>query len=226
VTSDLVRWLRRGVMALACAVAATACGDPMSNADVPAYDPTYRAGNRDVLYHWDAGRTIHVYAQPTRLSISTDLPSALRTGFAAWARVPEFREYHFALVDRPEEADVIVRLRDDPPLVSFLDCAYPTSSASGITFFCPDASLHIVQVLPLNAGGGGQVRMDVAVAPPGQSANFPVVVTHELGHVLGIGAHSAERTDLMYPFPTVPVPSARDIATLRYVLHQPSALIL
>jgi predicted Zn-dependent protease len=206
-------------------LALVGCGEPTANADQPAYSPAYVTDGRTVLYHWRAGRTIAVYAQPTALSGAPQLANALRTAFAEWHETAEFREFHLTLVDQPEDADVIVRFREDPPLVSFVDCTYPETAASGVTFFCPDDALSSVQTLPLT-GGGGHVKIDVAVARPDETAHFQSVVTHEIGHVLGIGAHSLEPTDLMYPFPTVLSPSPRDIATLRYVLHQPSALVL
>jgi predicted Zn-dependent protease len=219
-----VRSDRRALAIAACALLA-ACGEPTANTDQPAYSPAYVTDGRTVLYHWRAGRTIAVYAQPGSSAGAPQLADALRNAFAAWQRTVEFREFHLTLVDRPADADVIVRFRDDPPLVAFADCTYPGTGASGITFFCPDAALERVQTLPL-VGGGGHVKIDVAIAMPGQTAHFQSVVTHEIGHVLGIGAHSLEPADLMYPFPTVDLPSARDVATLRYALHQPSALVL
>jgi predicted Zn-dependent protease len=49
---------------------------------------------------------------------------------------------------------------------------------------------------------------------------IPQLVTHELGHVLGIGRHSDESRDLMYGGElSVWVPSRRDQATVQ-VLYQ------
>ena len=192
-------------LAVACALVVASCREPTANADDPAYDPTYSAGGRDVLYHWRAGATIRVYALPTTLNVATDLPGALRTAFATWADVAEFREYHFALVDALTDADVVVRFRDDRPIVSYADCQYPTSLASGVTFFCPNAALTSVQTLPLITGGQGHVRMEIAVAPPSQTSHFQSIVTHELGHVLGIGAPRARARRRS----TSPAPSSR-----------------
>ena len=217
----------RGAAALvAASLLMVACAEPTADADQPAYDPTYSAGGRTVLYHWRAGSTIRVYAQPSASSISADLPATLRSAFAVWRAEAEFREYVLVLVDRPADADVIVRFRSEAPLISYADCTYPSTAASGVTFFCPDAALQRVQVLPLLAGAPGHVRMEVAVSASAVAGRFESVVAHEIGHVLGIGAHSREPADLMYPFPTAQAPSARDAATLRYVLHQPSALVL
>jgi predicted Zn-dependent protease len=55
---------------------------------------------------------------------------------------------------------------------------------------------------------------------------FRALVAHELGHVVGIGAHSDDPADLMFGAPSVLAPSARDARTLRYVLHQPPGYTL
>ena len=50
------------------------------------------------------------------------------------------------------------------------------------------------------------------------------VVTHEVGHTLGIGAHSPNSFDLMYAFPAVSAPSAGDRMTAQTVVHTPATI--
>jgi predicted Zn-dependent protease len=47
-----------------------------------------------------------------------------------------------------------------------------------------------------------------------------------MGHVLGIGGHSPEVTDVMNSFPRVTAPSARDVQTLRAVWRRAVELLL
>ena len=70
------------------------------------------------------------------------------------------------------------------------------------------------------------MKVDVSVrhAFAGTEESLRSVVAHELGHVVGIGGHSPEPSDLMYAAPTVLVPTERDARTLRTVLHLPSEL--
>jgi predicted Zn-dependent protease len=83
----------------------------------------------------------------------------------------------------------------------------------------------VPQILQLNDGSGGHVKMDVrinlgAISDP---QYFDAIVAHELGHVLGIGTHSSNVADIMNGTPRVFAPSADDAATLRYVLSRPAA---
>jgi predicted Zn-dependent protease len=49
-------------------------------------------------------------------------------------------------------------------------------------------------------------------------AAYNAVVAHELGHAVGIGAHSDQPSDIMFGVPTVSMPSARDARTLQNLL--------
>ena len=64
--------------------------------------------------------------------------------------------------------------------------------------------------------------MDVLVsrATAGDNAHFRAFVAHELGHVLGLGAHSGNIADLMFGAPSRLTPSTADVETLLYVLGQ------
>jgi predicted Zn-dependent protease len=53
-----------------------------------------------------------------------------------------------------------------------------------------------------------------------------LTTTHELGHSIGIFAHSPVATDLMYPDPTVPGPSDRDRATAELAYHTEPTLTM
>ena len=223
---------RLATFALATLVLA-GCDAPTWPAEPFAYDPTALTG--ELIYRWAPGRTIALYADPTRAPAGFDLAAAIRDGAARWNAAAQYADYRLVVTTRPEAADVIVRFRFAPLLVDLGDCA-PPGGGAGRTAFCIDTSP--VRVLPLLAGGGGQVKMDVYVDPEGRTAAqlapfgltpqtyFQALVTHELGHVLGIGGHSEDTGDVMNSFPRVTAPSARDERTLRWVLRQPADLLL
>src|SRR6185503_12365831 len=73
--------------------------------------------------------------------------------------------------------------------------------------------------LPL-VGGGGMATVVIRVdrGRTTSQAGYDALVAHEIGHAIGIGAHSNTNTDLMFALPAVVAPSARDIATLRFIL--------
>ena len=224
---------RRAAIAVALA-ALVACSDSPTTPreDSPAYDPRVAAQVepglvRYVLYHWPVGSTIRVYVDPTATPAGSDLRAAVVDGAARWSAAVREREFSIAVVTDPRQADVIVHYGEAPSLVGSPECAPPSTAAVGVTFVCPDFAAGRFHVLPLLAGGPGTVKMDVAVYH-GRSSDEPQfrrAVTHEIGHVLGIGAHSPSTSDLMFSAPTLDAPSAGDARTLRYVLQQPADLV-
>jgi len=214
------------VAALALAAGIAACDAPTADSEAPAYDPIAPALGRS--YRWPLGRVIGVYVDPTGAPVGTDLAAAAAQGAELWAQSVHYGEFTLRLVSSPASADVIVHHADAPLLVSTGTCAYPSIGAGGITFFCPAVAGDTAETLALLTGGPGRVKMDVSVDRARVSTEevFGALVTHELGHVLGIGAHSDDVADLMFGAPRVAAPSPSDGRTLRYVLHQPPGYTL
>ena len=226
---------RRFLARLALVLLVVACDAPTYPVVVPAYDATQLTGG--IVYRWRSGRTIRVYPDPTSAPAGFDMASAVRRSASLWNDATRFADYRLAVADRPGDADVIVRFRFAPPLVDLQGCE-PAGSGAGRTAFCTDT--NPARVLPLLDGGGGQVKMDVYVDPEGRTAEqlapfgltpqtyFQALVTHELGHVLGIGGHAEvdQTGEVMHTFPRVTAPSERDIRTLRWVWLQPVDLLL
>lgn len=214
-------------LAAAFAVALAGCEAPSTPPPSAVYDPTASTGG--LVYHWTPGRTIAIYVDETAQPAGFDIRATVQRATALWADVALFGEYAFRLTSDPRDADVVVHYEDAPRIVDVMDCE-PPGSGDGLTVFCPDEPE--AAVLPLLGGGGGRVKVDVYIDPlgveqaildlAGMTAQeyFVVLTAHELGHVLGIGAHSPEERDLMRGVPLVRAPSAADAATLRWVIGQ------
>jgi hypothetical protein len=217
----------RALAALAALALLAGCDTPAATAESPAYDPTSLTGG--LVYRWPVGRTISVYVDPTGAPADGSLRTAVARGTEAWRDVIHYREFAWRLVSDPSDADVIVHVSAAPLLVEPTGCSYD-AGGGGYTYFCPSEGpgVDTALTLPLRSGRPGRVKVDLRVDPArvnGQ-AGLVSLVTHELGHVLGLGAHSNEPADVMFGAPTATVPSARDARTLRYVLHQPADIRL
>ena len=213
--------------AVAAAALLAACDAPTTAAPVTKYDPT--AGTGGLVYHWTPGRTIALYVDETAQSDTLDIRAAVRQAVAVWEEVAIFDEYSFRFTNDPRDADVVVHYADAPRIVDVMDCA-PSGTGDGLTVFCGD--VPEAAVLPLLDGGGGRVKVDVYLDPEGVEAAilsmagltrqeyFAVLAAHELGHVLGLGAHSPFDEDIMRPVPLARRPSRGDAETLRWVIGQ------
>ncbi|HEU4630842.1 MAG TPA: hypothetical protein VFS08_13910 [Gemmatimonadaceae bacterium] len=205
----------------AAALGALACTQPTAPGEAPGYDPTTLTAGR--VYHWPLGADVAVYVAPGMDD------GALRAAFthaaAAWTASLRYRELRLRVVATPAEADVVLGYLGDAYPVA-LDVCRGIAIPAAFTLLCPQGDS--AATLPLRAGGGGRVKIAIVVQRDavGQPGQLEAVVTHELGHALGIGGHSTAAGDVMYTDPHAARPSARDAATLRYVLHQPAAVRL
>lgn len=206
-------------------VLAAACTDAAApRLDPPAYDPTQLSGGQ--LYRWPSGTTVAVYVDPTSVGPGVDLAGAAAAGMSAWKAALGGSEFAFRIATTPLDADVVVHVSAAPRLVGLAGCGEPPSFAGGVTFFCParDSAL----TLPLAGPTPGRVKIDIAINPAATSTTNPLtaLVTHELGHAVGIGGHSTNALDVMYVSPSVSTPSSRDITTLRWMVRQPIGIRL
>jgi hypothetical protein len=184
------------------------------------YDPASITG---FIYHWPAGHNIAIYVDRTDEPADADLGNAVHAAIAAWEPVARLGEVRMHVVTDVHDAEVIFRHSHAPTLVGSAQCDQFGIGAGGVTFFCvPDATPLVPVRLDLLDGSPGHVMMEVAVNRfvLDTASFFPSLVAHEMGHVLGIGAHSPNTADLMYGRPRLFQPTDADAATLRYVLSQ------
>lgn len=217
---------RAGRVGLTLCLMLGGCDSPSSARPPAAYDPTTLTGG--LLYRWESGKTVRVYVVPS-VSSGFDLGTATRQAMVAWNAVRQFGEFTLVTAPTIKDADVVVFDRDTPTPIRAGGCTFDPRSASGYTYFCPDAATPSrAERLQLSAGGLSAITVVIRVDRGRISSQdaLDAVVAHEFGHVLGIGAHSDDARDLMFGLPTVSAPSARDRGTLRFVLGQPAELTL
>jgi hypothetical protein len=204
------------------ALGVVACTGPTAPGEAPGYDPTVLTGGR--VYHWPLGADVAVYVSP-----EGDTDGALRAALAraagAWTATLRYREVRLHVVPTLADADVVLGYAGDAYPVR-LDACGGIAIPAAFTLLCPSGDS--AATLPRRDGAAGRVKVAIAVnaGMAASAAQLDAVVTHELGHALGVGGHSDAPGDVMYADPHAVRPSARDAATLRYVLHRPAAVQL
>ena len=210
-------------LSIIVALLLAACDAPVSTRPVAAYNPT--ALTTGLYYHWPNGNVVTVWVQQSRLASTIDLSGAVTRARAVWNAVPQYGEYTLLAAASAAEANIIVYDASTPiPIAPVADCSFDPHGAGGYTYLCAAGALGVnlqtyAATIPLSAGGGRAtvvIRLDHDRAS--SAAAYDALVAHELGHALGIGAHSDNAADLMFANPMVATPSARDKATLRFVL--------
>jgi len=177
-----------------------------------------------LVLHWPSGSTVRVWVEPGASDTKTAiLEDSFRHAADAWNDVAVFAEYRIARTDDLASADVVLAWSDVLLPVDTRECRPMVVLA--VTTFCIDGlggDAPVVRPFPLADGGESRVRMLVTVLATQASdpAVVPRLVTHELGHVLGIGRHSDDPDDLMWRGdPPLDRPGPRDAATIQLLYH-------
>ena len=210
---------RSRVAALALAsVTALACGD-------------IAAPVRDDLYEWrlifpsgaTTADTVHFHwghdDLPVRVWVEdvAGLPELMQRAIDTWEGVYLHREFHAELVGDPTTADVVVRGQFAPALrpgLTRLRSAF-APECSGATDL--DVSPDLTELrLPI------RIFIDPVEGDiPNLERCLQLTTIHEMGHALGILAHSPEPADIMFANPNVEQPSERDRETAEALYHVP-----
>ena len=208
----------RGCAVLATLAALFAC----ESATMPGHDASeiYSfaiQGDPPLVYRWPLGAEVRVLVLGGLGERAAVLSGAFTAGANAWNGVALWGEYRLVRADGLEDADVVVTWSDFDPPIDFAGC--PRQGANAVTTFCMEGDG--LQVFPALDGGVSRVTMVVTIsASPGAASRVRELVAHELGHVLGIGAHSPFAADLMWGSTlSRATPAPRDAATMRVLYH-------
>jgi hypothetical protein len=170
-------------------------------------------GDSTLVFHWPANRMpVRFYAAPTG-----DLRANVLAGMTTWVNGFRCQEASFQLVSDSTTADVIVRqVPLLPPLAAraFALAADSVGACGGRTDGVFDSTLTLT----------GPVRSYIVPIAVGDSVAlagcYRMVTTHEIGHALGILAHSTDPNDIMYTTPRRSSLSPADRYTLQTLYHR------
>jgi predicted Zn-dependent protease len=164
-----------------------------------------------VVFRWPADRLpIRYWVDPAAGVVAEYVATAL----AAWEEQFLYGEFRAIVVVDSSRADVVVRVVGDTPPDVPLTNDPPVFACGGVTRYqAPDVANRFPAppVVELS-WDAGYTEVDVV------NCLFRVAV-HEVGHTLGILAHSPDEFDLMHANPRVAAPSVRDRVTVETLYH-------
>jgi hypothetical protein len=205
-----------GLPILCILVAGLSCADIASPTRSEAYEwrliQSTGPGTADTLvFHWPRSRLpVKIWAED-----ALNLPAHVEAGIDKWKAAFLYGEFDAVRVADSNTADVVVRI--GPPVklelgIRRLHLVAPECEG-GTDFGLPPGSREL------------QVPIRVFINPrfdpssPGVDQCLALTTTHELGHVIGIFAHSPSSTDIMYFDPVVADLSKSDRATAELAYH-------
>lgn len=218
--------LRRVVPILPTIMAAgLACADIAAPDRSNAYEwrlivPSSTGGPPDTLsFHWPQSRLpVKIWAEDV-----LGLPDHTRNGIAQWKAGFLYKEFDAVMVSDSNVADVIVSsgtaVKGGFSLLG-LHSAMAPQCEGGTDFELPEGSREIQPPVRVF------VNPRIDPAAPGVAECMALTTTHELGHAIGIFAHSPVATDLMFADPTVSGPSERDRSTAELAYHTAPTLTM
>lgn len=178
------------------------------------------AGTADTLsFHWPRSRLpVRIWTEDT-----LNLPLHVQNGLEQWSTAFLYGEFEAVGVSDSNTADVLVRtgtaLKSGFSVIRLAASLAPECEG-GADFELPPGSQEIQ--LPIRVF----VNPRFNPATPGVDECLALTTTHELGHAIGIFAHSPDAADIMYFDPTVPTLSTRDRATAERAYHfQPNLTV-
>jgi Matrixin len=214
----LRRHARLTAAGLAVAAAVLACETATAPSRTLAFG--FRLLNPDSTpgpaFHWPRNRL------PVRYWVDPAAGDSLRAyvvdGLSAWERQFLYGDFRAVLVADSAGADVRVTIVNGvPPVAPRTDDPPLQNACAGTTSFD-------------TAGAAIATPFTIALIwntsyPPSDVANcLARVVTHEIGHSLGIFQHSPSSADLMYAHPAVTSPMSGDQQTVQLLYGTPSDL--
>ena len=192
----------------ATAIVALACGDIGAPSRADHYEWRFTNGPDTISFHWPRA------SQPVRFWVADtfNLATHTQTAIDNWKAALLYREFDGEIVADSNNADVIVTAGFPPGGGGILVGRAPECEA------LTDINLDLeTKVLELPMHVYVMRRFDPEL--PETQRCFELVMTHEVGHAMGIFRHSPDPDDIMYFAPTVQEPSLRDRQTAE-ILHQ------
>lgn len=206
---------RVALAALALPLVAVACSDqrPSTCFDSNGFSyGFYLGGDSSLVFRWPASRMpVRVYAEPTG-----EAPANVLAGLRTWYGALHCGEAVLATTADSTHADIIVRevaTLPPQPVQAITLGADSVGACTGRTDGTFDSTLTL----------RGPVRSYIAPLAAqdsvARSGCFRMTTTHELGHALGILAHSTNTEDIMYSTPHRSTLSVNDRYTLQLLYH-------
>jgi predicted Zn-dependent protease len=149
------------------------------------------------------------------------LPGHVARGLEVWESQFIYGEYRGTVVSDSTEADVIVRSGSPPSSIvsrTRLHRAF-APECTGASDVDVDETNSRLQ-LPI------RLYIDPGLLPDDPATRRCLALTsiHELGHAIGIFAHSPDSADIMFGDPVVELPSPLDRGTAETAYHTPPTL--
>ncbi len=178
----------------------------------------YLNGDTSLTFHWPSSyMPVRVYAEPTG-----ELPADVLNAMTLWTGAFRCGELSLAVASDSIHADIIVRNPSFLPVARAAVRAVHSDSigaCTGVTQFALD-SAGTALVGPMRAYVSPYAGFDSASV----AACYRIATAHELGHALGLLAHSADTADLMYPVPRHATLSSADRYTIQLLYHTPATI--
>jgi len=175
-------------------------------------------GSADTMsFHWPRSRLpVRIWAQDT-----LDLLADVEGGIGQWEATLLYGEFAAELVSDSSTADVIVRVgsavKGGFSIIRLASSLAPECQG-GTDFDLPAGSNQLV--MPIRVF----VNPRFEPTASGVAQCMALTTAHELGHAIGIFAHSPNPDDLMYGDPVVAAPSSRDRSTAELAYHTEATL--
>jgi predicted Zn-dependent protease len=210
------------ILILIVGAGALSCADIAAPSRADAYEwrriVNTGPGTADTLsFYWPRSRLpVRVWAQDT-LNFVADV----QNGLGQWEAAFLYGEFDAVMVSDSSTADVIARVGSAVKggfSIIRLASAMAPECEGGTDFELPAGSHQLTMPIRVFVNP----RSDPAA--PGVAECMALTTTHELGHSLGIFAHSPFTTDIMYGDPTVPSLSSRDRSTAEVAYHTDATL--
>ena len=209
-------------LAAAAALVAFACSDIGAPVRSDLYEwrieaPAVPGPGVDTLsFHWShAELPVRVWVED-----AFGLPEHMARAIEVWESAFLYGEFDATVVSDSTTADVIVRGGTPEEKLQRLRLhSALRPECAGVTDLDIDVATHELR-LPI------RVFVDPRSLPddPGIEPCLALTSIHELGHAIGIFAHSEDPEDIMYTDPEVDLPSNRDITTAEAAYHTQSNL--